>query len=77
MSVTKAKELGNLKISQYPHTIGYANGHAEPTVGILKNFPINIGGFDLYLNIIIADTRDRYDFPPISGRKFFVQVTFF
>jgi hypothetical protein len=25
MSVTKANELGNLKMSPYPHTIGYAN----------------------------------------------------
>lgn len=40
----------------YPHTIGSANGYAEPAVGILRNFPINIGGFHFCFNIIIADT---------------------
>jgi len=71
ISVTKAKELGNLKMSPYPHTIGYTNVHAEPAVGILRNFPINIGGFNFYLDIIITYTRDIYDFLLILGRKFF------
>jgi len=50
MSLKKEKELGNLKMSPYPNMIGYANGHVEPVVGILRNFPINIRGFNFYLD---------------------------
>jgi len=58
MSLTKARELGNFKISPYPYMIGYANSHEEKAIDILKNFLINIGGFDYLLDIVIADTRD-------------------
>jgi len=63
MSVKKAKELGNLKMSPYPYsyTIGYANGHVEKAIAILRNFQINTGGFENCLDIVIADTRGRYD----------------
>jgi hypothetical protein len=67
MSLTKARELGILKISPYSYTTRYANGHEEKAIDILKNFPINIGGFDYSLDIVIADTRVRYDFPLILG----------
>lgn len=73
MSLTKEKELGNLKMYPYPNTIGYSNGHVEPTVCMLQNCPMNIRGFDFCLDIVITDTRDRYDFPLILGRKFFAQ----
>jgi len=45
-------------ISPYPYsyTIGYANGHAEKAIDILRNFQINIGGFKNCLDIAIADT---------------------
>jgi len=54
--------------------IGYANGQNEMAVGILYNFPINIRGIDFSLDIVIADTRDKYDFPIILGRLFFSQT---
>jgi len=73
MSFTEARELGNLKISPYPYTIGYANVHEEKAICILNFFPINIGGFNYSLDIVIADTRGRYDFPLILGRNFFAQ----
>jgi len=72
MSLTKARELGIKKVSPYPYTIGYANGKEEKVVGILKEILVNIGGFNYCLDII-ANTRGRYDFPLILGRKFFAQ----
>jgi hypothetical protein len=71
MNLTKARELGIVKISPNPYIIGYANG--KEVVGMLKNFPINIGGIDYCLDIVIANTRGRYDFALILGRKFFAQ----
>ncbi|AES97709.1 hypothetical protein MTR_5g058690 [Medicago truncatula] len=62
MSLTKARELGIKKISSYPYTIGYANGHEEEALSVLKNFPLNIRDFDYYLDIVIADTRVIYEF---------------
>ena len=47
-----------MKISPYPYTIGYANGKEEKVIGILKSFPINIGGFDYCLHIVIANILD-------------------
>ncbi|AES72356.2 raffinose synthase or seed inhibition protein [Medicago truncatula] len=73
MSLTKARELGNLKISPYPYTIGYANGHEEETISILINFTINIRGLDYCLDIVNAGTRWRYDFPLILGMIIFTQ----
>jgi hypothetical protein len=49
------------------------NGHEEKAIGILKKFPLNISAFDYCLDIVIADTRGRYDFPLIRGRKIFAQ----
>jgi hypothetical protein len=72
-SLTKARELGIKKISPYPYTIGYANGQEKEALGALKNFPLNIEGFNYYLDIVIADTRGRYEFQLILGRKFFAQ----
>lgn len=43
MSMKKADELGNLKMSPYHKVIGYANGEEEMAVDILYDFPINIG----------------------------------
>jgi len=74
MSLTKARELEIRRISPYPYTTGYANGHEEEALGVLKNFPLNIGGFDYCLDIVVADTRGKYEFPLILGRKFFAQV---
>jgi len=71
MSLTKAEELWIRKISPYPYAIGYANSHEEEALGVLKDFPFNIGGFDYCLDIVIADTRGIYEFPLILGRKFF------
>jgi hypothetical protein len=62
MSLTKARELGNLKIFPFSHSIEYANGHEEKAIGILNKFTLNIGGFDYCLDILIADTRGRYEF---------------
>jgi len=47
MSLTKARELGNVKISPHPYTIAYANGKEEKAIVILKDFQINIGGLRL------------------------------
>jgi len=63
ISLNKASKLGNLKMSPYNKTIGYANGKVEMAVGILYDFPINIGCYDFVFDIVIADTGDRYDFP--------------
>jgi len=52
---------------------GYVNGKEEKAIGILKIFPINIGGFDYCLDIVIANTGGRYNFQLILGRKFFAQ----
>jgi len=54
--------------------IGYVNGHKEKAIGILKNFQINIGVFNYCLDIMIADTRDKYVFPLIIGMRFLAQV---
>lgn len=43
------------------------------TVDILYDFPINIGGCDFIMDIVIADVEYRYDFPVILGRGFFAQ----
>jgi hypothetical protein len=75
MSVEKAKELGNLKMSPYNETIGYSNGHEEMAVDILYDFSINIGGYKFILNIVITDSRGRYDFHLILGRGFFSMVS--
>lgn len=69
MCLTKARELGIRSVESYPYTIGYANGKVEKSIGILRNFPINIGGFDYRLDIIIANTRRRYNFALILGKK--------
>lgn len=42
MSMKKADELWNLKMSPY-HKVIDANGEEEMAVGILYDFPINIG----------------------------------
>ena len=73
MSLTKARELGIERISLYPYRIVYVNFHEEEALGVLKNIPINIGGFDNCLNIVIADTKGIYEFPLILDRKFFAQ----
>jgi len=73
MSLKKASELGNLKMNPYNKTIGYTNGQLEMAIDILYEFPINIGGCNFILDIVIADTRDRYDFPLILRRGLFSQ----
>jgi len=44
-------------------------------IDILYNIPINIGSVDFSLDIVIADTRDMYDFSIILGRSFFAQAS--
>jgi len=74
MSFEKADELWNLKMSPYHKTIEYVNGQKKMEVGILHDFPINIGGVNFSLDIVIDDTRDKFDFPIILGRSFFAQT---
>ena len=70
MSLKKVDELGSLKMSPYHKTTKYANGQNEMAVGIVYDFPINIGVIDFSSDIVIANNRDKYDFSIILGKLF-------